>query len=70
LQNVPENVDVQQLKHYKAYIAAKLNKKAVLSQRLPRDPLYMSFGWGVVNPNLGEEEVVGGRRLDHLKERW
>jgi len=28
------------------------------------------FGWGVVNPNLGEEEVVGGRGWDHSKERW
>ena len=25
---------------------------------------------GVVNPNLGEEEVVGGRGWYHLKERW
>jgi len=25
---------------------------------------------GVVNPNLGEGEVVGGRRWYHSKERW
>jgi len=25
---------------------------------------------GVVNPNLGEEEVVGGCRRCHSKERW
>ena len=25
---------------------------------------------GVVNPNLGEEEVVGGRGRYHSKERW
>jgi len=25
---------------------------------------------GVVNPNLGEEEVVGGRGWYHSKERW
>jgi len=25
---------------------------------------------GVVNPNLGKEEVVGGRRWYHSKERW
>jgi len=25
---------------------------------------------GVVNPNLVEEEVVGGRGWYHLKERW
>ena len=25
---------------------------------------------GVVNPNLGEEEVAGGRGWYHSKERW
>jgi len=25
---------------------------------------------GVVNPNLGEQEVTGGRGLYHSKERW
>jgi len=25
---------------------------------------------GVVNPKLGEEEVVGGRRWYHSKEHW
>jgi len=25
---------------------------------------------GIVNPNLGEEEVVGGRRWYHSKERF
>jgi len=25
---------------------------------------------GVVSPNLGEEEVVGGRGWYHSKERW
>jgi len=34
------------------------NKKAVLSQRRPRDA-----------PNLGEEEVAGGRGWYHSKER-
>jgi len=29
-----------------------------------------SFGWGVVNPNLGKEEVVGGRGWYRLKEPW
>jgi len=28
------------------------------------------FWLGFVNPNLGEEEVVGGRRWNRLKERW
>jgi len=32
--------------------------------------LYMSAFLGVVNPNQGEEEVVGGRRWYHSKERW
>ena len=25
---------------------------------------------GVMNPNLGEEEAVGGREWYHWKERW
>jgi len=25
---------------------------------------------GVVNPNVGEEEVIGGHEWYHLKERW
>ena len=29
-----------------------------------------SFGWGLRTPNLGEEEVVGGRRWYHSKELW
>jgi len=28
------------------------------------------FGGGVANPNLGEEEAVGGRGWDHSKEHW
>jgi len=30
----------------------------------------LQFWLGVVNPNLGEEEVVGGRRWYHSKEHW
>jgi len=30
----------------------------------------LEFWLGVVDPNLGEEEVVGGRRWYHSKEHW
>jgi len=30
----------------------------------------LEFWLGIVNPNLGEEEVVEGRGWYHSKERW
>jgi len=39
-----------------------------IAKMTARCALYMSAL--KVNPNLGEEEVIGGRRWYHLKEHW